>query len=151
MRNDGEIICRSVQKGKQVTKRRHPQAAFGIIRAREQDFSNGIIGPIAGATLEPRHTAYQRPSKDSCEDLPTDSLQQINSDDRATSDTSVPRLWWAPPCIAHSQSPIRMIANENSLITSLGFCFAFFGLDERYGDFAPATEMQASRSTGVEL
>jgi len=51
MRNDGEIICRAVQKGKQVAKRGHPQAAFGIIRAREQRFSNGIIGPIAGATL----------------------------------------------------------------------------------------------------
>jgi len=51
MRNDGESICGSAQKGKQVTKDRNHQAALGIIRAREQDFSNGIIGPIAGATL----------------------------------------------------------------------------------------------------
>jgi hypothetical protein len=51
MRNDGENICRSAQKGTEVTKRGNHQAALGLIRAREQDFSNAIIGPIARATL----------------------------------------------------------------------------------------------------
>jgi hypothetical protein len=77
MRNDGENICGSAQKGTEVTKSRNHEAALGIIRAREQDFSNAIISPIAGATLEPRHTAWQRPSKDSYEDFPTDSSEMI--------------------------------------------------------------------------
>jgi hypothetical protein len=57
MRNDGESICRSAQKGKQAAKSRNHKATLGIIRAREPDLSNGIIGPIAADTLEPNHAA----------------------------------------------------------------------------------------------
>jgi hypothetical protein len=79
MRNHRESVCRSAQKGRQVTKRSDPQAALGIIRAGEQDFSDGIIGPIADATLYQKQRTQQRPSKDNYEDSATDSSQQIDS------------------------------------------------------------------------
>jgi len=91
MRNNGESAVRPAQEGKQVTKTRNHDATLGIIRAGEQDVSNGIIGPIAGATPKPSYTAWQYLSKDTCEDFPANSLWQIKSKtirpDRAGSET----------------------------------------------------------------
>jgi hypothetical protein len=82
MRNHRQSICESAQKGRQVAKRRNPQAALGVIGPRERDFSGGITGSIAEDRLEPSQAACHHPSKDISKDCSTDSLRQIDSNDQ---------------------------------------------------------------------